>query len=287
MTDRPTIPADRSSRRRSRWTRWPTASRRRPRTGPRSARPARRRCSTPTAPGSIMDLPQFSIMPAGLDDWEPIWRRRDVSSRRSTSPGCSTWSGCTSVAAGAAAAAVPVAAEEARACRRKATTSASRPGCSRSGCAAPAATTSGRCRGSATPTPTRSGPTWRRFEHTSCPGRGGATRAARARPGAARPCPPGTCSPAPTATSTSSRTRCGCTAAARAPKAELPDLKMSTRNVGTGRRRDRSRCASLRAAARHGRGPGRGRRARSCRSAADGTRTSNAFDAEGCDAGPA
>lgn len=26
--------------------------------------------------GSIMDLPQFSIMPAGLDDWEPIWRRR-------------------------------------------------------------------------------------------------------------------------------------------------------------------------------------------------------------------
>ncbi|MEV6931441.1 DUF1998 domain-containing protein [Dactylosporangium sp. NPDC051485] len=26
--------------------------------------------------GSIMDLPQFSIMPAGLDDWEPIWKRR-------------------------------------------------------------------------------------------------------------------------------------------------------------------------------------------------------------------
>lgn len=26
--------------------------------------------------GSIMDLPQFSVMPAGLDDWEPIWRRR-------------------------------------------------------------------------------------------------------------------------------------------------------------------------------------------------------------------
>ena len=26
--------------------------------------------------GSIMDLPQFSIMPAGLDDWEPIWQRR-------------------------------------------------------------------------------------------------------------------------------------------------------------------------------------------------------------------
>lgn len=26
--------------------------------------------------GSIIDLPQFSIMPAGLDDWEPIWKRR-------------------------------------------------------------------------------------------------------------------------------------------------------------------------------------------------------------------
>src|SRR5215471_7337346 len=27
-------------------------------------------------PGSIMDLPQFTIMPAGLDDWDRIWRRR-------------------------------------------------------------------------------------------------------------------------------------------------------------------------------------------------------------------
>ena len=27
-------------------------------------------------PGAIMDLPNFSIMPAGLDDWETIWRRR-------------------------------------------------------------------------------------------------------------------------------------------------------------------------------------------------------------------
>jgi hypothetical protein len=29
-------------------------------------------------PGSIMDLPGMSIMPAGLDDWEPIWKRRDT-----------------------------------------------------------------------------------------------------------------------------------------------------------------------------------------------------------------
>ena len=28
-------------------------------------------------PGSIMDLPQFTIMPAGLDDWDRIWNRRD------------------------------------------------------------------------------------------------------------------------------------------------------------------------------------------------------------------
>ncbi|MEU3168536.1 DUF1998 domain-containing protein [Streptosporangium sp. NPDC006930] len=28
-------------------------------------------------PGSIMDLPQFTIMPTGLDDWDRIWKRRD------------------------------------------------------------------------------------------------------------------------------------------------------------------------------------------------------------------
>jgi len=28
-------------------------------------------------PGAIMDLPCFSVMPAGLDDWEPVWRRRE------------------------------------------------------------------------------------------------------------------------------------------------------------------------------------------------------------------
>jgi hypothetical protein len=28
-------------------------------------------------PGAIMDLPNFAIMPAGLDDWELIWKRRD------------------------------------------------------------------------------------------------------------------------------------------------------------------------------------------------------------------
>lgn len=28
-------------------------------------------------PGAVMDLPQFTIMPTGLDDWERIWARRD------------------------------------------------------------------------------------------------------------------------------------------------------------------------------------------------------------------
>lgn len=29
-------------------------------------------------PGAIMDLPSFSVMPSGLDDWEPIWKRRET-----------------------------------------------------------------------------------------------------------------------------------------------------------------------------------------------------------------
>ena len=28
-------------------------------------------------PGSIMDLPHFTVMPSGLDDWERVWARRD------------------------------------------------------------------------------------------------------------------------------------------------------------------------------------------------------------------
>lgn len=32
-------------------------------------------------PGAIMELPSFSVMPAGLDDWEPIWARRGTIPR--------------------------------------------------------------------------------------------------------------------------------------------------------------------------------------------------------------
>jgi hypothetical protein len=28
-------------------------------------------------PGAVMDLPNFSVMPAGLDDWDRIWKRRE------------------------------------------------------------------------------------------------------------------------------------------------------------------------------------------------------------------
>lgn len=30
-------------------------------------------------PGAIMDLPHFTVLPMGLDDWEPIWRRRSAA----------------------------------------------------------------------------------------------------------------------------------------------------------------------------------------------------------------
>ena len=40
-----------------------------------------------------MDLPQFTIMPTGLDDWDRIWSRREGDRRRSTRRGCATWSG--------------------------------------------------------------------------------------------------------------------------------------------------------------------------------------------------
>jgi hypothetical protein len=36
-----------------------------------SARPSSLRYTC--GPGAIMDLPGLSVMPAGLDDWEPIW----------------------------------------------------------------------------------------------------------------------------------------------------------------------------------------------------------------------
>ena len=67
-------------------------------------------------PGAIMDLPQFTVMLAGLDDWDRIWRRRDDipqiraprrpwsgcarSTRWSGSPASTTWTGSGTCPAG-------------------------------------------------------------------------------------------------------------------------------------------------------------------------------------------
>ena len=37
-------------------------------------------------PGAIMDLPQFTIMPTGLDDWDRIWNRREGEPARIHAP---------------------------------------------------------------------------------------------------------------------------------------------------------------------------------------------------------
>jgi hypothetical protein len=37
-------------------------------------------------PGAVMDLPQFTIMPTGLDDWDAIWQRRDGDPRQIRAP---------------------------------------------------------------------------------------------------------------------------------------------------------------------------------------------------------
>jgi hypothetical protein len=91
-------------------------------------------------PGAIMDLPNFSIMPAGLDDWETIWNAATMSrasrapppQRRPTPPR----------PPGRRPASVPVAAQAQGHVQRRLTTLASQVGCSRNGSAAPAVTTS-------------------------------------------------------------------------------------------------------------------------------------------------
>ena len=142
-------------------------------------------------PGAIMDLPGFSVMPAGLDDWEPIWRRREhiptiVEPRLLN---------VVRLHLGPQVDALrpfPWQPKRARSPKR-APTSASRRGCSRSGSDAPAVTTSARCRGSATPTPTRSAPTWRSSPTGAAPAAGGREPPARAASAKARRFPPSTC----------------------------------------------------------------------------------------------
>ncbi len=95
---------------------------------------------------------------AGLDDWEPIWHAARRHPARSTSRGCSTWCGHLG-SRSMQLRPFPWQPKTEQPVARRATTSASRRGSSRSGCAAPAATCSGRSPSSTTRTPTRSAPT--------------------------------------------------------------------------------------------------------------------------------
>ena len=201
-----------------------------------------------------MDLPEFSVMPAGLDDWEPIWKRRDAS-RRILEPRLLNVVRLHLGSQVDAAATVPVATEAERAVQGRATTSASRRGCSRSGSAAPAATTSGHCPGSATPTPTRSAPTWPASNTQDARAAAGRVHGT-ARPGAAGgpPCPR---APAGLRQRPPRRVPVRAVGAPRQPaRRPKPDLKMRD-GTWQGRRHDRLRV--LRADAGHERGAGCGR----------------------------
>ena len=204
-----------------------------------------------------MDLPGFSVMPAGLDDWEPIWKRREfipthprapIAQRRPAAPR----------PAGRRACAPSLGSRRRAACPRRATTSGSPRACSRSGSAAPAATTSVRCLASATPTPTRSGPTSRSSPTRAAPA---AVASAQARPGSKRESPAVPAQHLLTCTNghldefpyTLWVHRGG-----KCPKAELPDLKMRDANVGKSVG-STIVCAVLRGSPRYGRGPGRSR----------------------------
>ena len=268
-------PAERCS------TRSPTSRTARPRTAPRSARPGPSSLLYTYGPGAIIDLPQLLGDAAGLDDWDRIWSAGDRPSRRSSSRGCCRWSGSTS-APGDAAAPVPVAAQADSATQTRATTSASRRGSSRSGCAAPAATTSARCPGSATPTRHPFRPDLAEFSHEklSRAGRGGKGQAGSGESPAVPAqhlldCSNGHLDEFPYTLWVHQGGTC--------PKAELPDLKM--RDATSGRASARPSSATRAA-------PGVGwprRKAGRTRQAAPKCRGRhphlNAFDAT-CDARP-
>lgn len=167
-------------------------------------------------PGSVLDLPNFTIMPMGLDEWDLIWERRatapvihaprlkdavrvllrsrDVELRpfpgRRTPPPAAT----------------------------KVRTSAYRLGCSRSGCAAPAATCWHRWTSSSTATPIRIGRTSRRSNMLRVRGVEGRRRVSSL----GRQRPHAICWRAHSAMSTNSRTSNGCIADARAPRPPIP-----------------------------------------------------------------
>ena len=122
-------------------------------------------------PGAIMDLPGFSVMPAGLDDWEPIWKRREDSrDHRAPVAQCDLHA---PRSAGGRAAALSLAAGSRTLRQRGCRLGHPRTGIPAVGFAR-AVTTSARCHGSATPTPIPSAPISRSSLKAGCPGCGSA-----------------------------------------------------------------------------------------------------------------
>ena len=176
-------PAERS-------TRWatPRTRSRSSTTGPRSGSSRPSSLLYTYGPGAIMDLPQFTIMPTGLDDWDRIWKRRERHSRDPRAAAAATSSACTCGRPGRRAAAVPVATEAEHLQQR-----GRRP--RRPGAGVPAVAALHRlrlcwacCRSSAYTNTHPFRTDLARFSHRSCPGRGAdparrrATRAPRCRP---------------------------------------------------------------------------------------------------------
>ena len=109
-------------------------------------------------PGAIMDLPQFTIMPTGLDNGTGSGTGGKESRRASTRRGCAKRSGRTCAPPSCSFARSRGSRSGTRSATRG-SISASRPACSRSGYGAPAATCSAWCPSSATSTLIRTGPT--------------------------------------------------------------------------------------------------------------------------------
>lgn len=179
-------------------------------------------------PGAVMDLPHFTVMPSGLDDWDRIYARRD---------------GAAPIHAPALLDVVQMLlGTQVRELRRfphePSRTAYSRDGADLgvparvfpNGCGARAVIGWRRSRRSTTGTPRRSGPTkqplsTRHATVVGCrprpPHRLAAMRPGVGKRDANQPSPPATCWPAPTATWTNSLTAGGFTKEVRAP----PGLK--------------------------------------------------------------
>ena len=211
-------------------------------------------------------------MPAGLDDWDRIWARRD-GIPRSSSPGCSSV-----VRLHLGPRSTSCARSRGSPRQISMSTGGQRP--RRAGAGLPAVAALHRLR------PPRPAAAVRLHEHPPVPHRPGQLRAHQAAPAAAGdgrrdgrtrespPCRPATCSPAPTGTSTSSRTTSGCTAGRHVPEGGAARPEDARRQRRQGRSADH-RLRRMRAARGDERGAGRGRARRSCRRrAAAVTRTS-------------